>query len=275
MLSDLNNSPIIQRDSLGGGCIGEATKITTQSGETYFLKSYQQEDMAQAEAKGLELLTGKSSLTIPKVITVTDTELVLSFISQGIPPVTSQELLGRGIAELHRHSAPQYGLEYDNFIGATPQKNKQYTSWSAFYLEQRLGYQLQLTHTNGHLTPELQLLYEKALPNIIEHLMESEERPALLHGDLWRGNVLFDEVGAPVLIDPAAYYGHREAELAMTKLFGDFDASFYGAYQESYPLLPGWQEREDLYKLYHILNHLNLFGQSYYRQVVALLRSYE
>jgi fructosamine-3-kinase len=183
-------------------------------------------------------------------------------------------VLGHQLAALHRTTAPAYGLDHDNYIGATPQPNGWMQSWAAFFRERRLGFQAGLARRNGLLTAERERRLERLLARLDRWIDDRSARPALLHGDLWSGNFIVGPGGAPALIDPAACYGDREADLAFTALFGGFPQSFYRAYEEAWPLPAGWQERRDLYNLYHLLNHLNLFGEGYGGQVDQVLRRY-
>lgn len=170
--------------------------------------------------------------------------------------------LGRALARAHRQTAPHFGWRRDNYIGSTPQRNGWRGDWRTFFAECRLAPQLELARAKG-FTIEL----GKALDALAGYRPE----PSLLHGDLWSGNAGFTPDGAPVLFDPAVYYGDREADLAMTELFGGFPAQFYEAYETAYPLAPGYAVRKHLYNLYHLLNHVNLFGAGYLEQVEATL----
>jgi len=184
------------------------------------------------------------------------------------------ELLGAALAAMHRATVPSYGLDHDNYIGATPQPNRPLANWLGFFRERRLGFQFELAQRNGHVRGERARRMERLLGRLGEWIDDAVMQPALLHGDLWSGNFIIGHGGAPVLIDPAAYYGDREADLAMTRLFGGFPPGFYRAYEAAWPLPDGWQGRVGLYNLYHLLNHLNLFGESYGTQVDAVLRRY-
>lgn len=260
---------------LSGGCIGNALKVETENGNKYFVKQYENSKMHHAEANGLSELKTANSIRIPRVLKVNDDFLFLEFVESAKPIGKFSEKLGNQFAQLHKNTSAKYGYFEDNFIGSTDQINvPQNDNWAEFYLENRIMYQFRLAEKNGYSTEELKSgikLIEKSIERILDG---STEPPTLLHGDLWGGNYITDERGNPCLIDPAVYYGHREADLAMTKLFGGFDSNFYSAYNEENPLKEGWEYRENLYKLYHILNHLNLFGREYYGQAISLINSY-
>jgi fructosamine-3-kinase len=213
---------------------------------------------------------------VPRVVAVIDrpAALVLEWIDLGSGKLAAAEALGRGLAQQHRASAREYGLDHDNYIGATPQRNTPARSWIEFYRDRRLGAQRDWAQRHGYLTSERARRLERVMDRLNQWIDEDQVVPSLLHGDLWGGNYLIDAQGSPVLIDPAVYYGDREAEIAFTELFGGFGPRFYAAYNEAWPLDPGYAERRDLYNLYHLLNHLNLFGESYCGSVDAILRRY-
>jgi protein-ribulosamine 3-kinase len=171
-----------------------------------------------------------------------------------------------------------FGFYEDNFIGSTPQLNipdkEQQDDWTEFFFNKRILYQFKLAEKNGRSSEDLRIVIRELENKIDRILGGSEEFPALLHGDLWGGNFITDENGEACLIDPAVYYGHREADLAMTKLFGGFSREFYEVYDENYPLPDGYNERENIYNLYHALNHLNIFGKEYYNKVLTLAKYY-
>jgi fructosamine-3-kinase len=178
--------------------------------------------------------------------------------------------LGRNLARLHRVTARRHGWDRDNTIGSTPQINTPADDWIAFWRERRLSFQLKLAASKGHaarLSASGERLIEK-LPAFFEGYTPV---PSLLHGDLWSGNAAMDADGKPVIFDPAVYYGDREADLAMTELFGGFPHSFYAAYRTEYPLDAGYETRKQLYNLYHVLNHLNLFGGGYGAQAERMI----
>ena len=178
-------------------------------------------------------------------------------------------MLGQTLAALHQHTAPSFGLDYDNYIGSLRQSNRPWDSWIDFFVHQRLEPQIRLATDNHQPIHALKKKIEAFYKEISALL--PKENPALIHGDLWGGNLLTDEKGYPCLIDPAVCFGHREAELAYTQLFGHFDRQFYHVYNESFPLEPGFKERADLYNLYPLLVHVNLFGGGYVQQSEAIV----
>lgn len=184
------------------------------------------------------------------------------------------EVLGWQLAALHRTTADAYGLDHNNYCGDTPQDNRWASSWIEFYGQRRLGFQMELAGRRGLLPRQRRQRLERLIGMLDHWIDENACRPALLHGDLWSGNWLVDAANQPVLIDPAVYYGDREAELAMCRLFGGFPPEFYRAYDEAWPPAPGRDERIPLYQLYHLLNHLNLFGEAYGGQVDSVLSRY-
>ena len=266
--------------SLSGGCISDAYKIVTDENSAFFLKynSGTSNDMFIKEANGLNELANANSIRIPKVLEYDEDYILLEFITSGNKKKNFFEDFGRSFAEMHRYTSDSYGFYEDNYIGSNPQKNipdeKEKTDWTAFYFNKRILFQLQLTEKLGNSTDSLRKGISKLENKIEEIFGGSKEKPSLLHGDLWGGNYMVDENGNPVLIDPAVYYGHREADLGMTKLFGGFSSEFYRAYNETFPLEDGYEYRENIYKLYHVLNHLNLFGGGYYSQAISLIKFY-
>jgi len=170
--------------------------------------------------------------------------------------------LGRMLATLHRTTGPRFGWQRDNFIGPTPQQNGWSDDWAGFWIEKRMNPQFALAEKNG---------FRLEKPDLFKLLKDHKPQPSLLHGDLWSGNAGFSD-GQPVIFDPSVYYGDRECDLAMTELFGGFPREFYAAYEEAFPLEKGYADRKPLYNLYHLLNHLNIFGGGYLAQVKAALR---
>ena len=270
--------PIETSTSIGGGCIAKTHRIRTVSGRELFLKSGFSNSMFRSEANGLRELRKANVIGVPEVFLVDENFLLMEFIYPGTKKKNFFEDFGWSLANLHRYTASHYGFYEDNFIGATPQLNVVKGSaskiWRQFFWEYRILYQFQLAQKNGYADEKLTNGISQLEDRIEMILSGSEEPPSLLHGDLWRGNFIVGRNGEPVLIDPAVYYGHREADLAMAKLFGGFPPEFYKAYQENYPLKDGYEYRENIYMLYHVLNHLNLFGHSYYLQAIQLIYSY-
>lgn len=263
---------------IGGGSIADSNIIETSSGKRFFLKTGFSSSMFINEANGLKELRKPGCIKIPEVIAADRDFLLLELVTPGPRMKNFWEVFGRQFAEMHKFTARSYGFYENNYIGATPQMNipseSEQNNWVEFYLNKRLGFQIELAEKNGYGTPELKRAFSKLAEKIDTILEGSEESPALLHGDLWSGNYITGSEGEPVLIDPAVYYGHREADLAMTYLFGGFSNEFYKAYNEAYPLKDGWEYRLNIYKLYHVLNHLNLFGTGYYGQALRLMEYY-
>jgi len=279
-LAEVCGEAIRTRGALGGGDIATALKLELASGRLAFAKVLTG-DLAGAlgcEAAGLDWLREAKALRIPRVIGRRETErdqiLVLEWIEAGAPAADHGERLGRGLAGLHRFGAPTFGLEGDNFIATLPQRNESVENWPGFYGRFRLAPLVERAAGAGQLGSELQRRFDRLIERMPE-LTGPPEAPARLHGDLWSGNALCDERGLPVLIDPAVYGGHREVDLAMMDLFGGFSKRVFDAYDEAFPLAPGWRERIALYQLYPLLVHLNLFGSGYLGRLVSALEAYE
>lgn len=255
-----------------------ANTIKTDSGKGYFLKTGNRSKTYLCEANGLKELAKANSIKVTQVITVGDNYILTEYIRRNSPYSTFYEIFGKQFAQLHKYQSGSYGFYEDNFIGLNPQPNipteNEETDWIAFYFNKRLLYQYKMAEKNGYATTSLQSGFKKLESRITNILKDSIEPPTLLHGDLWSGNYLCNDENTPVLIDPAVYYGHREADMAMTKLFGGFPPEFYDSYNREYPLKEGWEYREGLYKLYHVLNHLNIFGRGYLPEAECLVREY-
>ncbi|WP_298817023.1 fructosamine kinase family protein [Chloroflexus sp.] len=272
----------IERVDLLGGSFGAHLARITAGGQRFALKWATRglpAAMVAAEAHGLRTLAAINTIRVPTVIFACEADaqqpaLVLSeWIESDGKPLDSVQL-GEQLAALHRCAAPAYGLDRDNFIGGTPQLNGWMDDWIAFFRDRRLMPQIELASRNGRLPSSRRQALDRVL-NRLEQWLDGVPRvPSLIHGDLWSGNVITGRDGMPVVIDPAISYSDREAELAFTELFGGFSARFYAAYQAVWPLAPGYHERRDLYNLYHLLNHLNLFGEGYGAQVDAIARRY-
>jgi protein-ribulosamine 3-kinase len=265
---------IAREEAVGGGSIGEARRLELADGRRFFLKSLASEQLPgifAAEAAGLAALAGAGLLRVPRVLAQEEDFLLLELIEVYHPAAGFFEDLGHGLARLHRETRSElFGFTQDNYLGRSRQPNGWSRSWTTFWRDKRLGYQLALPTARGDR--ELQVLGGKLLDRLPQWLDEVKVPPSLLHGDLWAGNYLCGTGNQAVLVDPAVYYGHREAELAMTRLFGGFPPAFYAAYEEEWPLPPGERERGALYELYHLLNHYNLFGPSYRSRCLDILR---
>lgn len=268
---------IESRSGIGGGCINECFVVRGR-GYAFFVKlnSSERLSMFEAEAAGLAEIaaTGTVRVPLPACHGAGDgaSWLVLEHIELGRSGRNGMEELGRTLAAMHRLTRGEFGWHRDNTIGTTPQINTPGADWIAFWRERRLGYQLQLAVDNGH-RGQLVVRGESLLARLSKILAAHTPRPSLLHGDLWSGNVAFTRDGAPVVFDPAVYYGDREADLAMTELFGGFPEHFYRAYDEAYPRDRGYEVRRLLYNLYHVLNHLNLFGGGYRAQAEHMIET--
>lgn len=264
---------IARHESVGGGCINEAYVLHGTDGRRYFVKLNVADKAAMfaAEAEGLKEILSSHTLRAPQPIcwgaAGGQAYLVLEYLelnSRG-----SGARLGQRLAAMHRTCQPQFGWRMDNTIGDTPQPNTPCADWVEFWRDRRLRHQLRLAAGNG--APRRLLdKGERLMAELTAFFADYRPAPSLLHGDLWGGNVGFAD-GEPVLFDPAVYYGDREADLAMTELFGGFSRDFYAAYREAWPLDPGYAVRKTLYNLYHILNHFNLFGGSYAAQAEAMI----
>lgn len=252
---------------VSGGDINSAYHLQTDS-VSWFIKLNQPSllSMFAAEAAGLTELAASQTVQVPKVIACGKTAdyayLILEYIKLKPTNSASERLFAQQFAQLHQQKQPFYGWAIENTIGSTPQYNGRYGNWIEFWQQQRLGAQLKIAAENGY-RGNLQQSGEKLCAEIGKFFQSYSPPPALLHGDLWGGNIAADSNNNPVMFDPACYYGDREADIAMTELFGGFGRDFYAAYQDCYPLDSGYKTRKTLYNLYHILNHLNLFGRSY------------
>lgn len=266
---------------LAGGDINDAFLVELADGQQVFLKTNARapSGMFAAEARGLAFLSDAQALRIPSVLAHSEADqqapafLLLEFIRSARPRPGFDDELGRGLAALHRAGAPQFGLDHANFIARLPQSNRVHETWAEFYRVERLQAQLELASRAGRVTSALRRDFERLFGKLTELVGESEA-PARLHGDLWGGNLHIDERGAPCLIDPAVYGGHREVDLAMMRLFGGFGARVFAAYEEAFPLPSGHSDRVPLYQLYPLLVHLNLFGGSYAESVQRALARY-
>ena len=278
---------IAQTDRLSGGDINKAYGLTLTTGQHIFMKANAKDnaDFFTAEAAGLQAIADTHAIGTPRILCcgTDDGEdvgysfLLLEYIQSAGRRKDYWEVLAQELAAMHKASEPveghaqQYGFSQNNFIGARPQNNTWSDSWITFFRDQRLAPQFRDADSyfsNGDRTKITKLL------DNLERFLVEPEYPSLLHGDLWSGNVMCGPDGKAMLIDPACYIGHREADLAMTQLFGGFPPSFYEEYKKAAPLQPGYEERRDLYNLYQLLNHLNLFGPTYLNPVLSIVDEY-
>lgn len=265
----------VGRRSVAGGCINRAECVIGRDARSYFVKlnGPGARAMFEAERAGLHEIAAGPGPRVPTPIAVGTTSseafLVLEFVELGPATERSGERLGRELAAQHRRSAARFGWSRDNTIGATPQANAPSSDWVDFLRGRRLAPQFRLAVEHGY-GAEL-AAHERLLADLDRFFAGYRPAPSLLHGDLWGGNQAADERGRPVVFDPAVYYGDREADLAMTELFGGLPGSFAGAYREAWPLDEGYRVRRTLYNLYHVLNHLNLFGASYLGEARRML----
>ena len=262
---------------VGGGCINNTLKVNTSEGD-FFVKWNENEenDMFEKEIRGLKLLQNIPKANIPKTFNSGRLEgrnfLIMEFLEKHAPRADFWKALAESLTRIHLETNNSYGLDHNNFIGRLPQRNDQERDWVQFFINHRLEVQLGLGIYNGLISSsfaeKFRLLYDQ-LPGLLV-----DEPASLLHGDLWSGNFMVGPQGNPYLVDPAVYYGNREIELAFTKLFGGFDPEFYFVYNELYPLQPGFEERVEIYNLYPLLVHVNLFGTSYLSGVERTIRKY-
>ena len=269
---------VARAKSLGGGSINEAFEVSLADGESLFVKTHPRPPagMFETEARGLAWLAEADAIRVPRVLAVSESDpafRALELLRPARRHAAFDEELGRSLAALHAYGAASFGLDYDNFIGRLAQSNTPADGWASFYWAERLEPQLRLAVDRGLISNRTRTRFDGLLRALPE-LLGPEEPPARLHGDLWGGNLHGDELGAPCLIDPAVYGGHREMDLAMMRLFGGFGPRVFSAYGEALPLEPGAAERVELYQLYPLLVHVNLFGGSYVASVERALSSY-
>jgi len=263
--------------AIAGGCINEAIHLHDGQ-QHYFVKLHQanQWHMFDSEAQSLMAIEQSLSIKTPKVITwgCVENRAFLALEHLNLRSSTTPDgarQLGLKLAQMHRHTNKQFGWHQNNTIGTNAQINDWHSNWLTFWRDQRLGHQLNLAYSNG-FAKQLERPGEQLLKRLAEILQDHTPEASLLHGDLWSGNYAFTE-GQPVIFDPASYYGDRETDIAITELFGGFDPAFYQAYSAAHPLEAGYEQRKTLYNLYHILNHLNLFGRGYLGQAEQMINT--
>lgn len=264
-----------------GGDINQAYRLDgvfAEKEESFFIKLNQKHllDMFEAEAAGLEEIEQAQTIHVPHVICsgVADSQsfLILENLNMGggVNTTNAAARLGQQLAAMHKNTSQQFGWSRDNTIGLTKQVNTRTDSWIEFWQKHRLGFQLNLAKKKG-CGKSLVTKGEKLITELKQFFVTYEPEASLLHGDLWSGNYSYLKNGEPVIFDPAVYYGDREADIAMTELFGGFSSEFYAAYNEAWPLDKGYQQRKKLYNLYHVLNHYNLFGGGYAMQAENMI----
>ncbi len=278
-IGQILNGTIQKVEAVSGGDISKAYCLYTPT-QRFLCKINNDPSalkMFDTEKEGLKEINLSKAIAVPQVLGSGEFEgssfLLMEFIETKKPNLKDMETFGHQLAQMHSFSVgDSFGWKQDNLIGSLPQSNVHHPEWTSFYVYERLIPQLQMA-AHKKLLPIQQIPKENTLLKGCRRFFP-EVKPALLHGDLWSGNYLIGTQGTPYLIDPAVYYGHAEVDMAMTRLFGGFTASFYDAYAEHFPLVEGVRERTDLYQLYYLLVHLNLFGKSYYPSVIGLLERY-
>lgn len=270
------NAEIQRVEIVGGGSINDARRVHSSAG-TFFAKLNVADaypGMFDAEADGLQFLARLSSFDVPTPLATGVSGNAQWILMENISPAAKEgnfwEDFGVDLAEMHRNTQGGFGYNKDNYLGSLVQHNNEKGTWAEFFVTERLEPQLKMAKDKGEASSEMVRLFEK-LFHRAERYFPVEE-PAAVHGDLWTGNFMTDGQGKATIFDPAVYYGHREMDLAMSKLFGGFDEKFYSAYNEAFPLEKGWEERMDIANLYPLLAHLNLFGSSYAFQIMGILR---
>lgn len=281
-----------QAERVSGGDINKAYALYLTNGERVFMKANEKsnEPFFVAEAASLCAIAMTNTIGTPKILCVgTDpgqevgySFLLLDFIQSAKPRDDYWEAFGRELAAMHsadtsaffdqeQAQEARFGFFQDNFIGSRPQANAPQKSWISFFRDSRLAPQFKAAdhYFDGQDRARVARLLDR-----LDGLLVEPEKPSLLHGDLWSGNAMRGPDGKAILIDPASYVGHAEADLAMTELFGGFAPEFYKAYKQARPLQPGYERRRDLYNLYHILNHLNIFGKSYLDAALSIVAEY-
>lgn len=275
IISEHISEKIISIDPVSGGDIANSYLVTTDSNPV-FLKTHHNFKLLEAEKIGLETIYKSNTIKTPEILGFSNLEsitfLALEWIDSKTPNSKDLELLGKQIAKLHNVTSDDFGFDTNNFIGSLQQNNKKHNCWNDFYIEERLIPQMQLAHQKGLLKqskiPSIELMKERC------SLYFQNVTPSLLQGDLWSGNYLISVTGEPYLLDPSVYFGHNEIDIAMSKLFGGFGNSFYESYHSILPKDKFTDDRVQLYQLYYLLVHLNMFGSSYYSSVKQILQNY-
>ncbi len=265
---------IVSVKNVGGGCINNGANLKTETGRSFFIKTNSRApvNLFVCEAEGLRALRKAGGPGIPEVFLCGEDFLLMEDLAPAPPKTGFWGLFGRQLAVLHTFTSPRFGFHQDNYIGSTPQPNPWTGDGYVFFAEHRLLFQANLAFKQQLFGPG-ELKKVERLTTRLPSLIPSQPA-SLIHGDLWSGNAISNASGEPALIDPATHFGWAEAELAMTGLFGGFGQDFYLEYNDVRPLEPGWRQRFEIYNLYHLLNHLNIFGNTYLSQVMLILNHY-
>jgi fructosamine-3-kinase len=266
--------------AIGGGCISPNARIETSAGESCFLKWAEPgaapAELFRQEARSLRAINAAGAVRVPRVLAHAREWLLLEWLEPGRPTAHTWATLGTQLAALHGTRGVSFGWDADNFIGTLPQPNGSSARWAPFWAENRLLPQFERAARQGRLDVSDRRAFDRLLARMDTALMAGDgDGPSLLHGDLWGGNAHVMAGGEPAVIDPSSYYGHREVDLAMAELFGGFEAGFFSAYREAWPLAAGYDEmRREIYQLYYLLVHVNLFGASYVAGTRRILRKF-
>jgi fructosamine-3-kinase len=277
-LNEKCNTEILDTSAVGGGSINQAFQLKTNIG-SFFLKynsAGRYPEMFQKEAKGLKLLRDPGIISVPEVLLVEETEehafLLLEYVDSGVENPDFWDDFAQKLANLHKVKSDKFGLDHDNYMGSLHQYNHFHDDWTEFFIIERLERQVKLAREDGNIGRNEVAGFERIYKRLDEIFPPTQ--PSLIHGDLWSGNFMVDAKGEACLIDPALYYGHPETDIAMSTLFGGFSKRFYEAYNQHYPLEKGWQNRLEIYNLYPLMVHVNLFGGGYLSSVQRVLRRF-
>lgn len=274
-VDDLFHTRISSRQSISGGDINQSYALKLNNGYSIFMKQNMRNKltMFEAEIKGIESIRNTNTIDVPNLlgygIDGNTSFLLMDMIHEGKRVLDYWPCFAKELFDMHNTDVGnQYGYPSDTYIGTNIQINTWSASWIDFFREYRLKPQFEMAQWYFH---ESDIGRINRFMDKLDILLIEPEKPSLVHGDLWAGNYMTNEKGKAMLIDPACYYGHFEVDLAMTELFGGYPKAFYDAYKKIHPLQPGYESRKDVYNLYHLLNHLNLFGESYYDSVMRIL----
>lgn len=269
---------LLSVSSVGGGSINDCFRFSTSAGDFFIKKNSASRypEMFQKEKQGLQLLSSAKAIAIPEIILNFEKEneafLILRYIESGDRIPDFWDDFAASLAQLHRNTTPFFGLDHDNYIGSLSQSNSKHDSWVDFYREERLDPLVRKARDKGQFGREVSSSFERFYVRMED--IFPVEAPSLIHGDLWAGNFMVNDDGRPMIIDPAVYYGFREMDLAMSKLFGGFAPQFYQSYNNHFKLEKGWEERIDYCKLYPLLVHILLFGGGYVESVRHIIRKF-